>query len=129
MKMSFFENSFSKIIIKLYKIPITYLKHTFKVKMDKLKLHEGMQHVNYNGYVSQFLYCHAVLDELVVETQRQQRERLEQRLSRRRALVAEREAAGLPADDNTIEGILDEQDEEERRVRRRVGVIPVTFLV
>ncbi|XP_052781835.1 trichohyalin-like [Mya arenaria] len=61
-----------------------------------------------------------LLDEMVVETAKQQRERLEARLARRRQVVAEREAEGLETDDATIDGIMEQEEEEERKVRRRV---------
>ncbi|WAR25161.1 hypothetical protein MAR_010865 [Mya arenaria] len=57
--------------------------------------------------------------EMVVETAKQQRERLEARLARRRQVVAEREAEGLETDDATIDGIMEQEEEEERKVRRR----------
>jgi hypothetical protein len=61
-----------------------------------------------------------VLDDFIVETEQQQRERLEARLKRRKQLKEEREAQGLAADDTTIDAIVEEEEAEIMRQKRRV---------
>ncbi|XP_052249024.1 uncharacterized protein LOC127856876 isoform X2 [Dreissena polymorpha] len=60
-----------------------------------------------------------LLDELMVENARQQRERHDRRLARRRQLVAERQAQGLDTDEDTINDIMEQEEEEEKKTRRR----------
>jgi len=62
-----------------------------------------------------------VLDQFLVENEQQQRQRLEDRIARRKQLIAEREAEGLSTDDTTINNIIEQEEEEENKKRRRVG--------
>jgi len=74
--------------------------------------------------VSSFFYdlpSFPVLDQFLVENEQQQRQRLEDRIARRKQLIAEREAEGLSTDDTTINNIIEQEEEEENKKRRRVG--------
>lgn len=55
-----------------------------------------------------------------MESEQEQRQRLEERIARRKQLIADREAQGLPTDDNTIDNIIEEEEAEQQRIRRRV---------
>ena len=68
-----------------------------------------------------FLPSFPVLDQFLVENEQQQRQRLEDRIARRKQLIAEREAEGLSTDDTTINNIIEQEEEEENKKRRRVG--------
>ena len=61
-----------------------------------------------------------VLDDFIGETEQEQRDRLEARLKRCKQLKAEREAQGLAADDTTINAIVEEEEAEVMRQKRRV---------
>lgn len=63
-----------------------------------------------------------MLDQFIVETEQEQRKRLEDRIARRKQLIAERKAEGLSIDDATIDDIIEKEEEEETRKRRRVIV-------
>lgn len=66
-----------------------------------------------------------MLDQFLVENEREQRQRLEDRLARRKQLIAEREVQGLTTDDDTIDDIISEEEAEETRKRRRVSTTDV----
>ena len=63
-----------------------------------------------------------VLDELFGETKKSQQERVKERLARRKQLVAERKAQGLSTDEETINTMVEEEEIQEQKNRRRVGL-------
>ena len=60
------------------------------------------------------------MDELLGASKKTQQERLNERLARRKQLIAEREAAGLNTDDATIEAIIEDEEIQEEKRKRRV---------
>ncbi|KAL4226590.1 hypothetical protein ACF0H5_014574 [Mactra antiquata] len=60
-----------------------------------------------------------LLDGLFVETEREQRERLEARRARCKQLKKQRESEGLSTDDATIDAIVEEEEAEQMKQRRR----------
>ena len=62
----------------------------------------------------------SVLDELFGATVSSQKQKVQERLARRRQLIAERAEDGFSTDDFTIDSILDEEEKEEEKLKRRV---------
>nr|KAG5708461.1 hypothetical protein BaRGS_026188 [Batillaria attramentaria] len=59
------------------------------------------------------------LEAMLGESQQEQKRRLQERLARRKQLKAEREAAGLEADDTTLDTIQEQEEEEEEKERAK----------
>ena len=61
-----------------------------------------------------------VLDEILGGSKKSQQERLNERLARKKQLIAERNAAGLNTDEATINAIIDDEEQQEEKRKRRV---------
>jgi hypothetical protein len=62
------------------------------------------------------------LNKLLGDTKEQQRKKLEDRIARRKQLIAEREAEGLSTDDSILDAIQDHEQKEEEKTKKRVGI-------
>ncbi|XP_060592636.1 LOW QUALITY PROTEIN: trichohyalin-like, partial [Ruditapes philippinarum] len=88
-----------------------------KIKERQLRREGKMDEIA--NIIGSYLENEKLLDDFIVETEQQQRERLEARLKRRKQLKEEREAQGLAADDTTIDAIVEEEEAEIMRQKRR----------
>ena len=61
-----------------------------------------------------------MLDELFGGSKKSQQERLNERLARKKQLIAERRASGLNTDEATINAIIEDEEIQEEKRKRRV---------
>ena len=60
---------------------------------------------------------------MIGETKAAQKQKLEERLKRRKELMMERGAKGLSTDETLLDALIDEQEKEEQLKIRKVGCI------
>ncbi|XP_077983007.1 uncharacterized protein LOC144437842 isoform X2 [Glandiceps talaboti] len=95
-----------------------------KMKLEEKRLRREGKFDEVSALLGESLQNETELARLLGDTKTKQKEKLQERLERRKQLKAERGEAGLPTDDETLDEIQDEEDkqieEEEKKKRRNI---------